>query len=217
MVAAPGCVEATAGGVKIIANTSVSATTVSVVELKSIFLQERTTLRDGTKIVPILQKQGASHEAFLNEYLHQDNEALQKYYRRLAFTGTGTVPKSFVSESEVIAYVSQTRGALGYVSTETDTRGVKTLTVMRVASGPERTLLTRVEPEYPRDLNVRRIGGMVRLKVTVSDNGSVEQIDIIGGNPVLAEAAAHAVEKWKYTPAPAASVLELNIPFDPQG
>ena len=211
-----GGVNAVGGSVKIIANRSVKTTTVSMGELKSIFLQGKNALHDGSAAVAVLQKSGAIHELFLSDVLGESDEELQGHYRRMAFTGTGTVPKSFGSDAEVVAYVAKSRGAIGYVSSETDTQGVKTLTVMRVNSGPERPVVTSIEPEYPAELNVRKIGGMVRLKVTVSANGAVEHVELIGGNPVLAESAMHAVEQWKYAPARASSVVELSIPFDPR-
>jgi TonB family protein len=51
----------------------------------------------------------------------------------------------------------------------------------------------------------RQIGGLVRLKVTVSPDGKVSNVDVVGGNPILAESASTAVMKWKFIPAPSAN------------
>jgi outer membrane biosynthesis protein TonB len=58
----------------------------------------------------------------------------------------------------------------------------------------ERRLLTRVEPEYPETLQQLQIGGTVRLAVTISPRGTVEKVALLGGNPILAEAASKSGE-----------------------
>jgi TonB family protein len=78
-----------------------------------------------------------------------------------------------------------------------------------------RKLLVRVNPEYPEALRVAQISGVVRLKVTVSAGGTVTQVDIRGGNPILAEKAQQAVTKWKFAPAATQTVEEIRIGFSP--
>lgn len=78
-----------------------------------------------------------------------------------------------------------------------------------------RKLLVRVNPEYPEALRVAQISGVVRLKVTVSASGAVTQVDVRGGNPILAEKAQQAVMKWKFAPAAAQSVEEIRVGFSP--
>ncbi len=121
--------SAWAGSVKVIANPSVKASSVSASELKSVFLQEKNSLADGTHVEPVLEKGGAAHDAFLKEYLDKTDDALQRYYRSLVFTGKGSMPKTVSSDAEVVAYVAKTKGAVGYVSAGASTDGVKTLDV----------------------------------------------------------------------------------------
>ncbi len=121
--------SAWAGSVKVIANPSVKAGAVSSDELKSVFLEEKSSLGDGTHVEPVLLKGGAAHDAFLKEYLEKSDDALQRYYRSLVFTGKGSLPKAVGSDAEVVAYVARTKGAIGYVSAATSTDGVKTLDV----------------------------------------------------------------------------------------
>lgn len=56
---------------------------------------------------------------------------------------------------------------------------------------------------------------MVRLKAKVSAEGKVSSVDIVGGNPILAESAAKAVMNWKYVPASAQTVEDVSINFNP--
>jgi ABC-type phosphate transport system substrate-binding protein len=118
-----------AGGIKVIANSSVGASSVSADELKSVFLQDKNSLADGSHAEPVLQKGGAAHEDFLKQYLDKNDSALQTYYRSLVFTGKGSMPKTLGSDAEMVAYVAKTKGAIGYVSAGAATEGVKTLEV----------------------------------------------------------------------------------------
>lgn len=121
--------NAHAGSVKIIANSSVKSDTISADELKSVFLGETSSLNDGSHVEPVLEKGGATHEAFVKEYLGKSDSVLQIYYRSLVFTGKGSMPKAVRSDADVVAYVAKTKGAIGYVASGTRAEGVKTLEV----------------------------------------------------------------------------------------
>jgi TonB family protein len=79
----------------------------------------------------------------------------------------------------------------------------------------ERKIVYRVEPEYPPDLKHAGIGGYVRLEATIASNGSVEDTNVTGGNPVLAEAAVTAIKKWKYEPLAYQTKAKLVFHFAP--
>jgi TonB family protein len=78
-----------------------------------------------------------------------------------------------------------------------------------------RKLVTEVQPDYPADLKRARIGGVVRLNIVVSPRGSVDFVEVAGGNPILAESATRAVKQWKYAPASSTTNIRINIHFDP--
>jgi len=204
-----------AAGVKVIANPSVKADSISADELKSVFLEEKNSLRDGSRVEPVLAKAGSAHDAFVKEYLGRTEASLQTYYRTLVFTGKGSMPKAEASDSDVVAYVARTRGAIGYVNPETNTDGVKILAVTSGESLGSRKLVTRVEPVYPQELYKNHIGGIVRLKVTIAANGNVESAELLGGNPVLGEYAIAAVKTWVYAAAASKTTSEITVPFDP--
>ena len=79
----------------------------------------------------------------------------------------------------------------------------------------DRKLITRVEPEYPPVLRMRQIGGTVRLQIDITAAGKVENLKVLGGNPILAESAVAAVKKWKYAPAEAATTTTVSLEFNP--
>lgn len=202
-----------AGNFKVIANSSVKADTITVDELKSVFLQEKLALRDGTRVEPVLEKGGEAHTAFLREYLNRNDDDLQTYYRALVFTGRGAMPKQLGSDAEVVIYVAKTRGAIGYVSASTTAEGAKILAVVPAGNKTQRTLVTRVEPEYPETLQRLHIGGTVRLAVTISPKGNVENVKLLGGNPILAECAITAVSQWVYAAGRSRTVTEITLSF----
>lgn len=210
-----GCAAcAFASGIKIIANPSVKADSISASELKSIFLEEKLSLADGTHVEPVIEKTGAVHDAFLAEYLGKTDDDLQTYYSTLVFSGRGSAPRQLRSDAEVVAYVARTRGAIGYVGSEAKAEGVKTLTVVHVGNTAERKLLTRVEPAYPETLKRLGISGTVRLQVTISPKGNVENVELLGGNPILGESAIAAVKQWTYAINRSRTVAEVSISFN---
>jgi ABC-type phosphate transport system substrate-binding protein len=117
-----------AADIKVIANSSVGASSISADELKDVFLLTTSSV-GGAHVEPVLAKGGTTHEAFLKQYVGKTESALATYYRSLVFTGKASMPKSFASENEVAEYVAKTKGAIGYVSAGAAASGVKTLDV----------------------------------------------------------------------------------------
>lgn len=201
-----------ASDIKIIANSSVNEETISASELRRVYLEIKISLADGTHVEPVLENGGPAHHAFLQDYLGMSEDDLQTYYRTLLFTGKGSMPKKLGSDAEVVAYVARTRGAIGYVSSAANTENVKTLAIA-VSNGAERKLITRVEPDYPDTLMRLNIGGTVRLRISISAKGNVQDVELLGGNPILAESAIAAVKKWVYAAGKGQTVLEVSLSF----
>lgn len=61
-------------------------------------------------------------------------------------------------------------------------------------------LIRRVQPEYPRLAQLMRLSGTVRLSAIVGTDGSIRQLEVLSGNPILARAAVKAVRLWRYEP-----------------
>lgn len=167
--------------IKVIANSSVKTDVISKREIKRIFLEENSSLDDGSHAQPVLEKDGSVHEAFLREFMGRTDDDLQSFYRALVFTGRGSLPKQLNSDAEVVAYVARTTGAIGYVSSETSTEGVKTLAIAQEGNDSQRRLISRIEPDYPETLRRLNIGGTVRLEIIISAKGSVENVQLLGG------------------------------------
>ena len=210
--------RAFATDVKVIANSSVKTDIISVREIQRIFLGESSSLGNGTRVEPVLGIDGPVHKAFLQQYIGKTDEDLKTYYRALVFAGRGSMPRILASDAEVVAYVAKTRGAIGYVSSDIDTTvdGVKTLLVIPAGNTAERRLVKSVAPNYPETLQRLGIGGTVRLALTVAPKGNVENVALLGGNPILAESAIIAVKQWIYAVGHSRTTLEVSIPFAPR-
>jgi protein TonB len=72
------------------------------------------------------------------------------------------------------------------------------------------------QPEYPETLRQAGIGGTVRMQITISPQGRVETVDLLGGNPILGESAMKAVQQWVYAAAAWRTKLLVRFAFDPQ-
>jgi len=62
------------------------------------------------------------------------------------------------------------------------------------------TIEQRVEPIYPREALEQRIGGEVLLQAIVAQDGTVHDVKVVKGHPLLARAAIEAVSQWRYRP-----------------
>jgi TonB family protein len=78
-----------------------------------------------------------------------------------------------------------------------------------------RKVVNKVQPTYPPLARDMRISGNVKVEAVVSPNGTVKTVDIKGGHPVLAQAAADAVAKWKWEPAKSESREPVELKFMP--
>jgi ABC-type phosphate transport system substrate-binding protein len=90
---------------------------------------------DGETLVdPVDQRKGSAVRLLFTREVHQMRPSrINTYWQRLIFSGRGAPPLDLSSDEEVVAFVRQTRGAIGYVSPATRLgTGVK---VVRVGAG----------------------------------------------------------------------------------
>ena len=60
--------------------------------------------------------------------------------------------------------------------------------------------VTKVQPAYPPMARQFNIEGGVDLEATITEDGSVGEVNILNGNPVLTKPAVEALKKWKFKP-----------------
>lgn len=84
-----------------------------------------------------------------------------------------------------------------------ETRPASSAAATRLVLSPaaaERSLLHRVEPEYPVEARQQQVQGAVALVVSIAADGSVEDASVVSGPPQLARAAIDAVKQWRFRP-----------------
>jgi len=64
-----------------------------------------------------------------------------------------------------------------------------------------RKVKSKVQPLYPDLAKRMSITGAVKIEVVVAPNGSIKTTKVVGGHPVLANAAIEALKKWRFEPA----------------
>ena len=58
----------------------------------------------------------------------------------------------------------------------------------------------RVHPNYPKQAHARKLHGTVVLQAVINKQGKVDSLQLVSGDPLLAQAAADAVKQWRYKP-----------------
>jgi TonB family protein len=76
--------------------------------------------------------------------------------------------------------------------------GVKRITVG--GNVQQANIVRKVEPEYPPLARQARIQGTVRFTAVLATDGSVKQLTLLSGHPLLVQAAKQAVEQWRFRP-----------------
>lgn len=90
---------------------------------------------------------------------------------------------------------------------------------IRVGGNVQATnLITKVQPVYPPLAKQARVQGTVRFTATIGKDGKVQNLDLVSGEPILADAAREAVQQWVYRPTllngdPVVVVTQIDVNF----
>jgi TonB family protein len=79
-----------------------------------------------------------------------------------------------------------------------------------------RKVKTKVSPMYPEIARRMNIAGTVKLVVVVTPNGMVKSTKVLGGHPLLVNAAEDAVKRWKFEPGSDESSGVVEFTFKPE-
>lgn len=88
------------------------------------------------------------------------------------------------------------------------------LLAQQASSG--RKLVERTAPAYPALARNMALQGLVKVDALVSPDGTVKSVEIKGGHPVLAQAAASTVRRWKWEPADRETHELVELRFSPE-
>lgn len=113
----------------VVANSSVTQSDISAKDLGSIFLGQKKSWDGGEKVVPVTLETGPTHESFMKTNVKKSASQFSTFWKQAIFTGQGLPPKAVNSEEEVIKFVAENKGAIGYIASSTSHEGIKVLTV----------------------------------------------------------------------------------------
>jgi len=97
----------------------------------------------------------------------------------------------------------------------------KAATPQRIRVGGNVTaanLIRKVTPVYPPLAKQARIQGVVRFTAIIGKDGTIQNLQLLTGHPLLVEAARQAVSQWQYKPTllngePVEVVTTIDVNF----
>ena len=91
--------------------------------------------------------------------------------------------------------------------------------LIRVGAIVQQNMLISQPPAvYPPDAKQARIQGVVKLSATIAKDGTIQDLEVISGHPMLIPAAKDAVKQWVYRPTllngqPVEVVTQIDVNF----
>lgn len=83
------------------------------------------------------------------------------------------------------------------------------------AQESDRKVKSKVNPEYPEIARKMGLTGTVKLQLLVAPSGIVKDTKVIGGHPILVNAAVDAVKKWRFESAAEETTKTVEFKFEP--
>jgi protein TonB len=90
---------------------------------------------------------------------------------------------------------------------------------MRVTSGVQSArLVFGPKPAYPPLARITRTQGTVRIQAIIGRDGTIRNLQVLNGPPLLIEVAIEAVRQWRYQPTllngePVEVITEIDVHF----
>ncbi|NJD19259.1 MAG: phosphate ABC transporter substrate-binding protein [Gemmatimonadetes bacterium] len=115
---------------QVVVNPSSGTSEISAAELSKIFQKKSTKLPSGEAAKPVdLGKDSGVREAFSKSVHGRSTAQIESYWQQQIFAGKDVPPDQKASDTDVLAFVASTPGAIGYVSAGAGASGVKVVKV----------------------------------------------------------------------------------------
>jgi len=103
-------------------------------------------------------------------------------------------------------------------STGADASAAPPATIRVGGSVQQTKLVSQPHPTYPIEAKQARIQGVVQLSATIAKDGTVRNLEVIQGHPLLVQAAMDAVRQWVYQPTllngqPVEVITQIDVNF----
>lgn len=98
--------------------------------ITDLFLKKRTRWSDELAAQPVdLGQKSETRGRFSRSVLGRDVASVRRYWAKLVFSGRGVPPPELATDADVVKYVAEHPGGVGYVSSSSGLVGVKVIEV----------------------------------------------------------------------------------------
>lgn len=108
-------------GMRVIVNNANPLQSMLRDEVAKLFTGKNNKWPDGSSVLPVdLAGKTPTRRLFSTEILKRELEAVESLWQQLIFSGKAVPPQVKATEAEVVAFVKENPGAIGYISYATD-------------------------------------------------------------------------------------------------
>ncbi|MGH9688198.1 MAG: energy transducer TonB [Candidatus Acidiferrales bacterium] len=90
----------------------------------------------------------------------------------------------------------------------------RTLAQDATTDAAKRKVRVKVTPEYPDLARQMNVTGKVKIEAKIAADGHVADTRVVGGSPLLVNAALNALKKWRFEPAPKETTEIVEFTFN---
>lgn len=112
-----------------VAHPGVSTDALNKGDVQKIYLGKTGNWGDGSRVILSMLKSGDVSAVFLKTNVKKSQKQFGTFWKKAVFSGTGEMPASFDTESDLLMFVSRTPGAVGYVDEANVNDTVKVITI----------------------------------------------------------------------------------------
>jgi TonB family protein len=90
---------------------------------------------------------------------------------------------------------------------------VLSLCALKAWGQEARKALSSPQPIYPEIARRLNLSGVVKIEVVIGTDGQIKDTRVVGGHPLLVDAALKALRSWKYERASSETKIQLEFKF----
>lgn len=113
----------------VIVNKANASAGISSTDLQNIYSGKKSSWADGKGIMATFNNHPDARDTFLKEGIKKTLPQYQTFWKKAVFTGTGTPPKEFDSDTAVKNFVASNPNAIGFISAGSLDGSVKKLEI----------------------------------------------------------------------------------------
>ena len=122
---------ALAGEADLVVHRDNPVSSLTLSEVRGIFLGKKVFWDDGNGIEVLLQKTGETHQSFSQNTLGKSPRQLSMYWKRILFSGEGIPPREVSDDKEMLEMIAANIKAIGYVAGSVKDDRVKPVSIIR--------------------------------------------------------------------------------------